>query len=98
MTRCPTADVHPGRRELLRDLREPLLDEGKRAGLDGREDLAVRRFGELRILLVLEHVMEMAEGLLLRHDGDVILRGVVDERGDVRGRHGAARRCYERRR
>ena len=92
------ADVYPGRGELLADLVEPLLDERERTGLDRREHLAMRRLGERRVLLVLEDVVEMAEGFLLRHDGDVILRSVVDKGCDIRRRHGAPgwrdqRRC-----
>src|ERR1700722_466196 len=39
----------------------------------------------------------MAEGLLLRHHGDVILRGIADEFSDIGGRHRAAGRVDERR-
>ena len=41
--------------------------------------------------------MEVAEGFLLRHDGDVILRGVMDEGRHIGGRHGAAGRRDKRR-
>ena len=48
-------------------------------GLAGGEDLAVRRLGERRVLLPVQQVVEMAEGLLLGNDGDVVFRGVGDQ-------------------
>ena len=59
------ADVDEGRGKLLRDLREPILDERQRAVLAGGEHIAVRSFRQILVELVLEHMMQMAEGLLL---------------------------------
>ena len=70
------ADVDEWRGKLLRDLGEPILDERERAVLARGEHMAVRSFCQILIELVFEHVMQMAEGLLLRHNGDVILAGV----------------------
>ncbi len=85
-----------GRGKLLRNLREPILDKRQRAALAGREHVAVRSLSLVLVELELEHVMQMAEGLLLRHDGDVILAGVGDEFRNLRRRQRAARRRGQR--
>jgi hypothetical protein len=71
--------VDEGRGKLLRDLREPILDERQRAVLAGREHMAVRSLRQILVELVFEHVMQMAESLLLGQNGDVILAGVGDQ-------------------
>ena len=87
------ADVDEGRRKLLRDLREPVLDERQRAGLAGREHMTVGGFSHVLVEVVLEHVVQMAEGFLLGQDGDVILAGVGDQFLDFgRGQGAAGRR------
>ncbi len=90
------ANVDEGRRKLLRDLREPVLDERERAFLAGRQHMAVRSFGQILVELVFEHVMQMAEGFLLGHDGDVILAGVGDQFRGLRRRKRAAWRRGQR--
>ena len=55
--------------------------------------MAVRRLGDVLVELVLEHMVQMAEGLLLGDDGDVILAGVGDQfRGFGRSERAAGRR------
>ena len=63
-------------------------------GLAGGEDVAVRGLGERGVLLPVEEIVEVAEGLLLGDDGDVVLGGVGDELaglglgdGSAGGRH-----------
>ena len=68
------ADVQERAGVLGGELGELLLDEGERAGLAGREDGAVGGLGEGLVLLPGEDVVEMAEGLLLGDDGDVVGR------------------------
>ena len=87
------ADVDEGRGKLLRDLREPILDERECAVLAGREHMAVRSLRQILVELVFEHVVQMAEGLLLGHDGDVILARVGHQlRGLGRRERAAGRR------
>ena len=53
----------------------------------------MRSFRDILVELPLEHVMQMAERLLLRNDGDVILAGVGDQfRGFGRSERAARRR------
>ena len=73
------ADMDERRGKFLSDLREPVFDERQSAGLTGREYVAVRSFSEVLVKLPFEYMVQMAEGLLLRNDGDVILAGVGDE-------------------
>ncbi len=78
------------------ELGELLLDEGEGAGLAGREDGAVRCFREGLVLLPEQGVVEVAEGFLLGHDGDVVGASVGDEGGCIGGGDGAAGRGDER--
>ena len=61
------------------DLREPILDQWQRTGLARRQHMPVRRLGVVGIEIVFEHMVQMAKGLLLRHDGDVILARIGHE-------------------
>ena len=70
------------------------MGEFEGVGLAGGEDVAVRGFGELGVLLPVEEVVEVAEGFLLGDDGDVVLGGVGDQLaglglgdGSAGGRH-----------
>src|ERR1035437_7778215 len=54
------------------------------------------RLGERRVEVVLEHVMQVAERLLLRYDVDVKALCVGDERAHVLMAHAAAGRRDER--
>jgi hypothetical protein len=73
------ADVQERAGILGGKLGELLLDQRERTGLAGREHGAVRRLGERLVLLPGERVAQMPEGLLLRHDGDVVRARVGDE-------------------
>jgi len=59
------ADVNEGRGKLLSDLGKPVLDQGQRARLAGSQYMAMRRLRHIFIEVVFEHVVQMAEGLLL---------------------------------
>ena len=72
------------------------LMSGSVPRLTGREHIAVRSLRQILVKLVFEHVVQMAEGLLLGHDGDVILARVGDQFRDLRGRERAARRRGQR--
>ena len=74
------ADVEEGAGIELGELGEHLVDEGEGAGLAGGEDgsragVSARGW----YCSVEEVVVEVAEGFLVRDDGDVVLGGVGDE-------------------
>ena len=96
VNRLVRADVQERAGVLCRKLGELLFDEREGAGLAGREDRAVRRLGQRLDLLPQELVVQMAEGLLLGHDGDVVEARVGDERGCVRCADAAAGRREQR--
>ena len=83
------ADVEERSGILCRELCELLRDERDRACLTGREHCAVRRFRQRRILFPGQGVVQMAERLLLRHDGDVVGARVSHQGGRI-GRADAA--------
>ena len=85
-------NVEEGRGKLLGDLGKPILDQRQRAGLAGRQHLAVRSFGHILVKVVLQHLMQMPEGLLLRHHRDVNLAGITNQFLRFAGSESAARR------
>ncbi len=88
------ANVDKGRRKLVRDVCEPILDQGQRVFLARREHVAVRSLSLILVELPTQHMMQMTEGLLIGHDGDVILASVGNElRNLCRRQRAAWRRC-----
>ena len=90
------ADVEEGAGILGGELRELLLDEGDGAGLAGREHGAVGRLGERLVLLPRQRVVQVPEGFLLGHDGDVVGARVGDQGCRVGRGDGSAGRRDER--
>src|SRR5581483_2246413 len=89
-------DVNEWRWKLLRDLCEPILDQRQRTGLSWRKHVTAWSLRHVLIELVLQHMMQMAEGLLLRHDGDVILMGISDQLRRLSRRESTAWRRRQR--
>ena len=88
------ADVEEGTGKVSGDLSEPALDEGKRGGLAGGDDVAVRGFGDVGIFLI-EDVVDVAEGFLLGNDDDVEGGGEGYELAGLGAGEGAAGRRGE---
>ena len=89
------AYVEEGAGEDVCEFGKHLGDEGDGAGLTGCEDIAVRGLGEGGVGLPGEIVVEVAEGLLLGDDVDVIETRIGDEGGGFSGREAAAGRSHE---
>jgi hypothetical protein len=84
--------VKEGRRELLRDVVNQSLMSGSEPGWPGASTWPCGVSASHLVEIVFEHMMQMAEGFLLGHDGDVILARVGDELRDVGGRAPPRRR------
>ena len=82
-------DERPGEQGI--DGGEPAGDQRQGARVSRRQHVAVRRLAQLRVPLVLQHMVQVPERFLLRHDGDVVLGRVRDQRAGVVGRERATR-------
>ena len=90
------AYVEEGRRELRRDLGKPILDQRQRRRLSRRQHIPVRSLRRITIKFELEHVVQMPECFLFRHNQHVVLSGISDKIGGVSGRKRTARRRGQR--
>jgi len=84
------ADVDPGAGKDFCEFGEPGSDERLRGWIVRGEHCAMRRFAQCGVLLELENLVQMAEGLLLRNDGDVVFCRVGDQFAPLGGCHGSA--------
>ena len=73
------ADVEQRRGKRLRQLGKHAAHKFEAPGISRGDDVPVRRFGDVLVELVLEHVMQVPEGLLFGHDGDVVTPSVGDQ-------------------
>jgi hypothetical protein len=77
------------RRELVRD---QIANVRFPVGIGGREQIAVRQFGERRVALQLQRLVHVRERLLLRHECDVPAARVGVERAQLIRRDAVERR------
>ena len=91
-------DVQEGPRKRRRQLGKHLADEIQRGRHRRRQHVAVRHLDQVLELLVLQRQVHVAEGLLLRHHGHVVLAGEVHQLARIRRRHRAPRHPHQRQR
>ena len=91
-----SAEVHEGRGEERVDLREDGARPLQRPGLAGRKHMSVRRLRERCIDLLLQHVMQVPERLLLWDHHHVMTRRVRDEFAHIVAAHRTEGGCDER--
>jgi len=64
--------------------------------LTGSEEVSEWSFGERCVLLVLQYVVQVPEGLLLGDDGYMVVAGVVDQLAHIFAAQAAAGQAWQR--
>ena len=91
---CPNMQEGTGKHGC--NFAEHLTDQLQRARLTGSEEVSEWSFGERCVLLILQYVVQVPEGLLLGDDGYMVVAGVVDQLAHIFAAQATAGQAWQR--